>query len=438
MDLPKLVLEGVSKARVDVDVNRLNSLSIRLNTLVERIRRQAFLPSVGKESPVFGLPQLASLCKLSPTSMTRRLEKAETDGSGLPLGSISTQKNQMGAPSSDEANASESPESNGHPTVASHKGRRQWTLSEARQWVQVCNPPFKRPHGVKAAVLTVANFKGGVGKTMTAMSLSQGLSLMGYKVLAIDVDPQASLTGLFGLMPIDIDEMQTILPILLPPTHDNYRASLKESIQKTYWDGLDLIAGAREIFAGEFWLPRRQLEKDQDVKNFSFFSVLDMSLDIDLRDEYDYIIIDTMPSLSYITINTLMAADALIMPLPPEGLDIYSSAQYWDMYLELMSAIPDPKKYKFVGILPSKVDHAKGHTKDLLKWIQAGYEELMLTAEIPVTQVVSVGAAEMATVFDITKYVGSSRTYVRAREAYDNLVAEIDSLTRSTCWKVKE
>jgi chromosome partitioning protein len=287
------------------------------------------------------------------------------------------------------------------------------------------------------AVITIANFKGGVGKTVTTMSLAQGLSLMGYKVLAVDVDPQGSLTSLFGILPTEVADEQTILPMMLPPREKDgspnldARYTIKESIQSTYWDGLDLVAGSRSLFSGEFYLPSRQISQEPD---FNFYEVLNRSLDC-VRAEYDFIIIDTMPALSYLTMNTLWAADAVLMPLPPEGLDIASSSQFWTMFCELAEGIPGNKSFHFIGVLPSKVDHTKGHTKSLLKWIQAGYGDYVLPVEIPTTQVVSIGGTELRTVFDITKYSGSAKTYARAREAYDKLVGEIDHLTRQTCWQ---
>lgn len=424
-----------------IDLARIQRLSERLNDLVERIKDNAFLPSGSKISPVFNQAQLAALCGLAPDSMARRLAKAEELGlpAGTPVQTKASQNRIAAAAEDDSGEESDTPNITLHQTES--KGRRQWTLAEARQWIKHSGRPFIRPPGVPGAVITTANFKGGVGKTVTSVTLAQGLSLMGYKVLAIDVDPQGSLTSLFGILPTEVSEEMTILPILQPPNSDGYRNSIKESIQKTYWDGLDLIAGSRSLFAGEFYLPSRSLQREP---NFDFYEVLNRALNDGTRMEYDYIIIDTMPSLSYVTMNTLWAADAVLMPLPPEGLDIASSSQFWTMFTELAEAMGDrngangakiAKTFQFIGVLPSKVDNTKSHTKSLLKWIQAGYEDLMLNVEIPVTQVVSVSGSEMRTVYDITRYVGSAKTYARAREAYDKLVGEIDHLTRQTCWK---
>jgi chromosome partitioning protein len=422
-----------------VDLARINALSTRLGELVERIKTQAFLPAGGKVPPVFNQTQLAALCKMSPDSMARRLAKASE--LGLPAGSTVA----VSSAADGDSDGSTTPETSKDEVKEAPKGRKHWTLAEARQWIKACAIPFVRPKGVPGAVITIANFKGGVGKTVTSMTLAQGLALMGYKVLAIDVDPQGSLTSLFGILPTEVSDDMTILPLMIPPVDpknkqpqsdetDNSapRSTIKQSIQKTYWDGLDLVAGSRSLFSGEFYLPSRQISQEP---GFDFYQVLNRALDDGTRMEYDFIIIDTMPALSYLTMNTLWAADAVLMPLPPEGLDIASSSQFWTMFTELAEVMTQEKTFHYIGVLPSKVDHTKGHTKSLLQWIKAGYEDFVLPVEIPVTQVVSLGATEMRTVFDITKYVGASKTYARAREAYDKLVEEIDHLTRRTCWK---
>ena len=395
-----------------IDFQRISDLSDTLRNLVERIKSQAFLPSGAKVAPSFTLPQLADLCKVSRSSMLYKLAKAEE--LGLSAGSISH--------AADPENTGES----------STSKRKTWTLAEARAWISSCSIAYKRPQGVPGNVITVANFKGGVGKTVTSMTLAQGLTLMGYKVLAIDADPQGSLTSLFGILPTQVSDDMTILPLMLPPKSPGARSTIKESIRNTYWDGLDLVCSAPGLFSGEFYLPTRQLNNEES--NFNFHQILNIALDDGTRHAYDYIIIDTMPALSYLTMNTLWAADSVVMPLPPEGLDIVSSAQFWSMFTELAESMPNEKSFNFIGILPSKVSYSKTHTKPLLRWIQAGYGELLLPVEIPDTQVVNVGTTELRTVYDITKYVGATKTYARARDAYDKLVTEIDHLTRTTCW----
>jgi chromosome partitioning protein len=201
--------------------------------------------------------------------------------------------------------------------------RREWTLEEARVWVKTFRSDTLRdPEFASGTTIAVANYKGGVSKTTTAAALAQGLSLRGHRVLVIDTDPQGSLTTLFGVLPdTEVEAESTILGLCTGEVE-----SIMPSVQKTYWDGIDLVAAAPILFNAEFLLPSRQANDP----GFAFWRVLDAGLE-EARNEYDIIIIDTPPSLSYITINALIAADGVLMPLPPNALDFASSAQFWSL-----------------------------------------------------------------------------------------------------------
>lgn len=393
-----------------VSMDDIENLGDRLEHLVGSVKRVLFRPLGTKPTPEFNLGQLAALCSKSPDQMTRLLAK---DRAGEPL--------------TEEA------------------GRKKvFTLSEVRAWVRKVGAPRGRPSDAKGAVICVANFKGGVGKTVVSMSLAQGLSLKGYRVLCIDYDPQGSLTSLCGLTPTEIGETETVLPLMVPRmTVDgpNPVASdtLQACIRSTYFDGIDLIPGNHTLFSGEFYLPLRQMNSavpNSPEKGFEFFNVLNDALDRGIRQEYDFIIIDTPPSLSYMTMTCFWAADALLLPLPAEGLDFQSSAQFWAMLSSLSTGHQGAaaKKFAWVGAVPSKVDHTKMHTKEILSWMKTGYQGMLLSTEIPETAAVRVGGLKMETVYDISKYVGGKKTLLRARQSYDKLVDEVDFLTRRNFW----
>jgi chromosome partitioning protein len=143
------------------------------------------------------------------------------------------------------------------------------------------------------------------------------------------------------------------------------------------------------------------------------------------------VVIDTPPALSYVTINAFMAADGLIVPTPPSALDYASSTQFWSLFTDLarsMKAIvPDlDKHFDFIHVLLAKVDSSQAATYAVREWINRTYERLVLPIEIPTTTVTSSASTEFGTVYDISKYDGSTKTYQRAREAYDRLAEMID------------
>lgn len=389
-----------------VTVADLESLGQDVEETLERVKDVVFLPAGVKSPPRYGTMQLAAMCGISHDTLMRRLAKAIEIG--LPAGTKSTTNRKL-----------------------------SFTLGEALIWVRRERKSGVRPVGQLGAVIATGNFKGGVGKTTVTMSVAQGLSLKGYKILCIDLDPQGSLTSLFGLTPTAMEEGETFFPLTLPLSDPRHRETLDESIHKTYWANVDLVPGSAALFSGEFYLPVRQMNAQDQEPDFRFNEVLERALSGRIRNEYDYIIIDTPPALSYITMNAFWAADAILMPLPPEGMDFASSAQFWTMFAELASSATrqgeELKSFGWVGVVPSKVD-SKPHTQSVLKWMRAAYRGYLTSAELPTTDVAKVASMRLQTVYDIERYVGSHKTYARARIAFDKLTDEIDHLTHTNVW----
>ncbi len=353
--------------------------------MVEQIRGRLLAPESRKISPTYSTAQIAALCGVDKAHVNYRVTKGD-----LPSGRLT--------PSG---------------------GKREFTLTEARVWARAYRLDKMRPEGQRAICVAVANFKGGVSKTTSAMILAQGLSLRGHRVLAIDIDPQGSLTTLHGILPeTEVSEEMTISPLCHGTSTD-----ITPAIRSTYWDGIDLVAAAPFLFSAEFALPARQMGET----GARFWDVLNQGLE-PVRDLYDMIIIDTPPSLSYVTINGLWAADGIVVPVPPSGLDFASSAQFWSLLADLGTNLDQQepegarKAFDFLHILLSRVDQTDAASPAVRQWIQATYGEYVLPVEIPKTSVTSNKAAEFATIYDVQKYDGAAKTYKRAVDAYDRFV----------------
>jgi len=245
------------------------------------------------------------------------------------------------------------------------------------------------------------------------------------------------MTAMLGVDPSTVEAEATFTPLCTPPGHPLHRTTLAESIRPTYWTGVDLVAGSTNLFQCEFYLPLRAMNAQAEGRQFNFLEVLTKGLR-QIRDDYDFVIIDTPPALSYTTMNAYLAADAVLMPIVPEGLSLQSSAQFWDMFTELFDTaeklMDKPKRYAWLGVVPSKVETHKPAVQSMLKWIHGFYGQYVMTSELPQTDVVKTGGTTLGTVYDISKYVGSNKTYERAREAFDRLTTEVEVMTRRNYW----
>lgn len=369
-----------------IDIPHLTETASHAQNVVQGIRTMMLAPDSRKTPPSYNAAQLGEMCGVDKAKLNYAIKKY-----GLPAGTLDG-------------------------------NRLMWTLAEARKCIRHFRAENLRPTDIASAVtVTVANFKGGVAKTTTTAALAQGLSLRGHKVLVIDTDPQGSLSTLFGVLPdTDVEEEQTILPLCIGD-----ESSLMSAIRPTYWDGIDLIAAAPFLFNAEFILPARQTR----VPGFQFWRVLDNGLD-EVREHYDVILIDTPPSLSYLTINSLIASDGVLMPVPPNALDFASSAQFWSLFTDvctgLLSSAGDSKKFFFVDVLLSRVDRADAVSDGVRQWIGSAYGGKVLPIEIPKTSIAATASAEFGTVYDMNPSSAQAKTLKRAHDAYDQLVEQVE------------
>jgi len=407
-------MKKIAPINPSINLAKLQAISESAAKVVEDVRAAMLAPTATKLPKSFTLADLSEICGVAGAVVTRARKKY-----GLPEGSM------VG-------------------------NRIEWTHDEALQIVRTLRADELRvvEKGATGTVIAIGNFKGGVSKTTTAATLAQGLALRGHKVLVIDLDPQGSLTTLFGILPdTEVGEEDTILPICSGDEH-----SILSLVKKTYWPGIDLVPAAPSLYNAEFLLPGRQSRES----GFKFWNVLKESLELSIRQDYenmndenrteffganliyDAIIIDTPPSLSYLTINGLMAADGVIMPLPPNALDFSSSTIFWKLFTDVVSGLleqtGEKKEYRFVDILLSRVDRSDSVSDAVRGWIMGAYGGMVLPVEIPKTATAATASAEFGTIYDLQRGSASAKTLARAKLSYEQMIDYVERQLQG-CWE---
>ena len=205
----------------------------------------------------------------------------------------------------------------------------------------------------EAKVLSFANQKGGVAKTTTTLNLAVALKERGFKVLAVDLDPQGNLTMSQGMNPDEIEVSMFDVLVRQVPIQDAIRR-VEVDIAVSSID----LAGA-ELALSSMIGRERALQKAL----------------LPARHDYDYILIDTPPSLGLLTVNALTASDDVIVPVQCEYLSLRGLAQLQNT-LELIRENLNPS-VAIRGILPTMFDSRLLHSREAIELLQESFGDLV-------------------------------------------------------------
>lgn len=206
-------------------------------------------------------------------------------------------------------------------------------------------------------IIAIANQKGGVGKTTTTSNLGIGLAKQGKKVLVIDADAQGSLTASLGFT--EPDRLETTLADALEKTINDEELEAGFGILR-HEEGIDLMPGNIELSGLEVSL----------VNVMSRESVMRSYVE-KVKEDYDYILIDCMPSLGMITINAFACADSILIPVQAAYLPVKGLEQLIKTIGKVKRQIN--QKLEIEGILLTMMDSRTNYAKDIAALIKENY-----------------------------------------------------------------
>jgi len=278
-------------------------------------------------------------------------------------------------------------------------------------------------------VITVVNFKGGSGKTTTAAHLAQYLALRGYRVLAIDLDPQASLSALHGYQPeFDVGENETLYGAI---RYDDQRRELKDIIRKTYFVGLDLVPANLELMEFEHETPKALMGAGQPRD--MFFARMDAAL-ASVADSYDVVVVDCPPQLGFLTMSAMCSATAVLVTVHPQMLDVMSMCQFLIMTSDLLRVVANAggnMGYDWMRYLITRYEPGDGPQNQMVSFMRSMFGDHVLNFPMLKSTAISDAGITKQSLYEVTKDQFNRATYERALEALDNVNGEIEQLITS-------
>ena len=385
----------MTSALPPISLVELSELTRRANTVIERLRERVFSPDVEKKLDIrFNVRTAAE--------MVGRTEKAIRDA---------------------EADGRLPPPEKDPDT----QRRTGYSLAEINKMREVFGTLPHRDPDDPPLVLAVQNFKGGVGKSTVVSHLAQYFALKGYRVCVVDCDSQASTTAIFGLNPdVDVDEDEdTLYPFL---RHGGPK-TLHYALRATYWPGIALIPANLGLYDAEYEFAARMAREPTFI--------LDRLRDgvESIADQFDIILLDPPPALGMLSLSVLRAANALLIPTPPNNIDFASTAHFLKMMEATLSELAQhggERSYNFVKILASKMNDQKSAHMAIKRMMDAVFPQDMLLATLKDSAEIDNATANLSTVYELTGAATRTETHKRCRAYLDAVGREVELLVRKT------
>jgi chromosome partitioning protein len=250
-----------------------------------------------------------------------------------------------------------------------------------------------------ARIVAFFNQKGGTAKTTSTLNVAAALRERGARVLAIDLDPQSSLTMAFG---VDVARIERSVYDLLVDED----VALADIVLPTRSDGVDLAPSHPDLAVAELEL-LSELERERRLQR---------QLTDAATAGYDFVLIDSPPALNIISINILVAADDLVIPIEPHPLSLMVLDRLFETIAKVRRLNP---RLRVLGFLPTKVHRSARLVSEVLDALRARYPEIALLPAVPLSVK---GAESVAAHTSILEYLPRSPL----AEAYREVAAAIE------------
>jgi chromosome partitioning protein len=274
-------------------------------------------------------------------------------------------------------------------------------------------------------ILAVVNFKGGSAKTTTSAHLAQHLALTGHRVLAIDLDPQASLSALHGFQP-EVDQDESLYEAL---RYDDERKPLSDLVKKTNFPGLNIVPANLELQEYEYDTPLALSRNDGSMGRI-FFGRLDDAL-MDVADDYDVVVIDCPPQLGYLTMTALSSSTGILITVHPQMLDVMSMCQFLLMMGEVMGTLKRAganMRLDWLRYLVTRYEPTDGPQSQMVAFMRAIFKHYVLVNEMLKSTAISDAGITKQTLYEVERSQFTRSTYDRAMESLHRVNGEITDL----------
>lgn len=304
----------------------------------------------------------------------------------------------------------------------------QFTLADAITIRGAMERMRRRGANDPCVTVGIMNFKGGVAKSTTTAHLGQYLALHGYRTLVIDCDPQGTLSTLFGIHPdIDLGADDTLVPYFA-----GREPSLHYCIRKTEMPTLSVIPANVGLAEADLLLPARQ----QREKGTGWYYMPALAMGIQtIEQDFDVILLDCPPSMSYLTTVATQACDALLVPMRPSMPDFASSAQFVRMFGgfqgDVDAILGRQKRFDWVRVLVT-LGEKNNTTGEMEEIIRKAYGDLVLAQKFPYLTAVATASKRMRTIYDVNRADIPSRQLAAAQTVVDQMCSALEDLILRT------